>query len=389
MLQLTNAGVTYPAGNMLQKLRGALMPKKYAKDRARALNDVTLWLGRGESFAVLGAPGSGKSTLLRLAAGKIPVSVGHCSVEGKVASAIRGEDSLIETDTGEQNVLLCCKLLRMSEAEIAARLLEVEQLAALGEHFRKRVETYDEAMRARLCISMALSARPDILVISNMLERCALPYTQRYVVEIRNQVRQGLTLLLFSPDSSLMQRLCESAIWMANGGIHKLGLFETVYAAYAQPHLAEEKKQEPVPQEQTPQDSTPEEITSRDSAMQEITSQDSTQQELTPHEWLEQQQAAFSEQLAPDWDAAASQGSPPSVPDLEYELRRLSQQLTAYARANLAYDEENQRLRAALQLERVRAKETVEQLRRMLAAASDSMRALHKQFEELMEHKQL
>lgn len=363
MLQLTHAGVSYPAGNMLKRVRSTLFPRKYAEDRAEILRDVTLWLGRGESWALLGGPDAGKSTLLRLLAGYIPVSAGHCSVEGRVAAAIRGEDGLIESDTGEQNLLLACALEGVPEEKLAERRLAVERLAGLGEGFQKQVREYDEGMRARLVISMALAAKPDLLLLGRTLERCGFPYTQRYVTEIRRMVREGMTLLIESGDTELLSRLCESALWLREGRLIRLGHFETVYAAYSYP--SGKQGAPPAGSEK---------------------------------EWLRAQTAAFSEPLAPHWDelkarraaSRAEQWPAEAQQALEQAAaaaQRLNTQLTEFARANLAYEEENERLKAAIVAQRTKADAAEQQLRRLLNAVSDLLRVMHAQFRYIGEKK--
>ena len=65
IIQLTHVSVSAPSGTVFSRILGALLPDKFQKERMPILKDITLWLGKGETFAVLGEQGAGKTTLLR------------------------------------------------------------------------------------------------------------------------------------------------------------------------------------------------------------------------------------------------------------------------------------------------------------------------------------
>ncbi len=354
MIQLTHAQVSYPSGKLVRYVRSALFADRFEKEREKALQDVTLWLGKGESWAVLGGEGAGKTALLRLIAGHIPPSAGGCVVEGRVAAAIRGEDGLIEKETGENNVVLACALEGLEKEATRAMTERVKTLSGLEDAYNKPVTTYTEAMRARLAISMALAAKPNVLVVSRLLERCGLPYMQRYIMQIRADVKEGMTVLVESGEYAMLTRLCESAIWMEEGRIRRLGRYEVVLDAYRAL-----KKAPDVPENQ-------EKI----------------------KRWLAEQQAAFSSALAPAWkELQRREGWPDearaAVEAAENMAKRLNEQLTAYAHANLAFEQENERLGDALKSQVARAKEAEEQLTRVIASVADTLRVMHAQFEAI------
>src|SRR4029434_7779282 len=56
-------------------------------DKRRALEGVTLTVGRGEIVTLLGANGAGKSTTLRAVSGLLRAARGHIPQEGRSVSA--------------------------------------------------------------------------------------------------------------------------------------------------------------------------------------------------------------------------------------------------------------------------------------------------------------
>ena len=347
MIQLTHIRVTQPSGGTLKMLRGALHRERYARDRIPVLHDFTLWLGRGESWALLGDDGAGKTTLLRVIAGELEPDSGTRAVHGRVAAAI-GEGTLLLQESGAQNVRLACRLRGMSTEETGGMVAAVHAFSGLGEQYFEPVSGYTALQRARLLLSMALSDKPAALVIANTLDWCDPLFRRKCEGEIRRMVKGGMTLLLESRDAALQRRLCESAMWLSAGRLHRLGPFETVYAAYAFPRAV--------------------------SAYTDVKAM------------LSRDKAAFSKELAPDtgrvsvrpadWPEEARR----ALREAQALAERLNSQLTAYAEANLAFERENERLTAAAALHENRAKDSERMLARLTAVFTDMLQVMHAQF---------
>lgn len=358
ILQLTHVSVSMPSGSPVQKVLGALLPARFLKVREPVLNEVTLWLGRGETFAVIGEHGAGKTTLLRVIAGMVLPEKGSCTVTGRVASAI-GLTALLGTETGAGNVRMQCAKERLNAEQTQRRIEAVRAFSGLGGQFLQPVSGYETAARARLVLSMAIAAEPDVLLISDALEKCDLPFVQACVLRLRQRQREGMTLLMESEDAALLKRLCESALWMEKGELKRVGPFETVYAAFSR------KRRIP------------------------------TVYPMEAKRMLQNAQAAFSAPLSPDSAAVFPQidlsGWPVEAQrmlrELEAYCARLDEQLTAYAQANLAFEKENARQEELLQQYEERLQETDTLLSRMMAALTETTGVMHAQFVHLQGQK--
>ena len=357
ILQLTHVSVSMPSGTPVQKVLGALLPARFPKTREPVLNDITLWLGRGETFAVIGEHGAGKTTLLRVIAGMVLPEQGSCTVTGRVAAAI-GMDALLNTETGEGNARIQCAKERLGAEQTQRRIEAVRAFSGLGGQFSQPVAGYETAARARLTLSMAIAAEPDVLLLSDALDQCDLPFVQACVLRLRQRQREGMTLLMESTDAALLKRVCESALWLEKGELKRVGPFETVYAAFSR------KRRIP------------------------------TVYPLEAKRMLQNAQAAFSAPLSPDspalfpqavdfsaWPAEAQR----MLRELEAYCARLDEQLTAYAQANLAFEKENARQEELLRQYEERLEEADRLLSRMMAALTETTGVMHAQFVHLKE----
>src|ERR1700732_3459825 len=114
--------------------------KRYAG--APVVNDVSLDIGDGEFFVLLGPSGSGKSTLLRAIAGLSGVDHGRIALHGRdvthVAARKRGVGlvfqnyALFRHMTVAENIEFALRVRRMKSVERRQRRQELLRLVSLG-----------------------------------------------------------------------------------------------------------------------------------------------------------------------------------------------------------------------------------------------------------------
>ncbi len=157
----------------------------------RALNEVSLKLGKGEVLAVLGENGAGKSTLMKILAGVQPADEGQIYMEGKPVEIVGVNDAL------EQGIALIHQELNM------ATNLSVGANIFLGREPRKR-GLIDEASilekSKRYLELVGLKVDPQEIL-------GALAIGRQQLVEIAKALSvKARVLIMDEPTSSLSQR---------------------------------------------------------------------------------------------------------------------------------------------------------------------------------------
>jgi NitT/TauT family transport system ATP-binding protein len=143
----------------------------------RAIDEVTLDIGRGEFIAVVGPSGCGKSSLMRLISGLHPPLGGTLTVEGKpVTGPLRSvgmafqNSNLLPWRTALENVLLPLEIVqpyrsnfsKQKYSEKAKELLHSVGLAGFAE---KHPWELSGGMQQRTSICRALIHEPEILLL--------------------------------------------------------------------------------------------------------------------------------------------------------------------------------------------------------------------------------
>jgi sulfate/thiosulfate transport system ATP-binding protein len=139
------------------------------------VNDVSLEVGEGEFFVLLGPSGSGKSTLLRAIAGLTGVDHGRIALHGSdvthVSARQRGVGlvfqnyALFRHMTVGENIEFALKVRRMRSAERRARRKELLRLVAL-EGMDDRLPTQlSGGQQQRVAVARALAHKPPVLLL--------------------------------------------------------------------------------------------------------------------------------------------------------------------------------------------------------------------------------
>ena len=198
----------------------------------KALEDISFYLGIGQSLGVIGDNGAGKSTLLKLLAGTVRPTAGAIEINGRVAALLELGAGFHPEFTGRQNIHLNASLLGIPELEIREKEHEIIKFAELETFIDRPVRTYSSGMHVRLAFSIATTVEPDILIIDEALAVGDMAFKRKCVQRMNRFKEQGKTMLFCSHSMYHVQELCDKVIWLENGKIRKAGTCDEVVGMY-------------------------------------------------------------------------------------------------------------------------------------------------------------
>lgn len=155
----------------VQRTSKSFMARREAR---HVLHDVSLQVGRGEFFSILGAMGSGKSTLLGILAGLTAPDAGRVTIDGAPVTGIRRDAafvfqnySLLPWFTALENVRLAvgAALPDLSRDEQRAQAQRALEQVGLGNAIHRRPSQLSGGMRQRVAIARAFATRPQVLFL--------------------------------------------------------------------------------------------------------------------------------------------------------------------------------------------------------------------------------
>jgi sulfate transport system ATP-binding protein len=197
------------------------------------VNDVSLEIGDGEFFVLLGPSGSGKSTLLRAIAGLTGVDHGRIALHGldvtHIAARWRGVGlvfqnyALFRHMTVADNIEFALRVRHMSGRRRRERRRELLRLVALEGMDDRLPAELSGGQQQRVAVARALAHKPEVLLLDEpfgALDARIREEMRRTIREVQREL--GITTVLVTHDQ-------EEAFAMADSiGIMNLGrLLET------------------------------------------------------------------------------------------------------------------------------------------------------------------
>lgn len=218
----------WPKGH---RLIGA-KPKQYYRE-FWALKDVSFQIRKGETVGIIGRNGSGKSTLLQIICGILNPTLGNITTHGRIAALLELGSGFNPEFTGRENVYMNASVLGLRKEEINARFEDIAAFADIGDFIDQPVKTYSSGMYVRLAFAVIAHVDADILVVDEALSVGDAIFTQKCMRFIRKFQERG-TLLFVSHDTSAVQNLCKTAIWLNRGKMQMSGTSKDVAESYLQ-----------------------------------------------------------------------------------------------------------------------------------------------------------
>ena len=175
------------------------------------VNDVSLEIGDGEFFVLLGPSGSGKSTLLRAIAGLSGLDHGRIALHGRdvthVAARRRGVGlvfqnyALFRHMTVAENIEFALRVRRMRAAERRRRRQELLRLVALDGLDERLPGQLSGGQQQRVAVARALAHKPEVLLLDEpfgALDAKIREGLRRTIREVQREL--GITTILVTHD---------------------------------------------------------------------------------------------------------------------------------------------------------------------------------------------
>jgi len=213
---------------------GTLTHGLTAAEAIVALDGVDFEVAHGEAFGLVGGNGSGKSTLLKMVAGILKPTRGEIAVDGRVAALIELGAGFHPEISGRDNVFINGAVLGLTRRQIEQRFDSIVAFSGLEGFIDEPVKNYSSGMYVRLGFAVAVHTDPDVLLVDEVLAVGDESFAHKCLRRIEEMLAAGRTLLVVSHDLTLIEKLCDRALWLDGGRQRLLGEPRRVIDAYRQ-----------------------------------------------------------------------------------------------------------------------------------------------------------
>lgn len=210
-----------------------MQPKQYYRE-FWALKDVSFEVKKGETVGIIGRNGSGKSTLLQMICGTLSPTSGNIQTHGRISALLELGSGFNPEFTGRENVYMNASVLGLSKDEIDTRYEDIAAFADIGDFIEQPVKTYSSGMAVRLAFAVAISVDPDILIVDEALSVGDELFQRKCFSRIEVIKNNGASILFVSHSASMVNQLCDEAIFLDYGELLLRGAPRPIIKKYHQ-----------------------------------------------------------------------------------------------------------------------------------------------------------
>ena len=220
----------------------------------RAIEDVSFYIGEGETFGLVGESGCGKSATCRAIAGLLPDNGRILSgsikyrereligLKEREMITVRGsgigmvfqepmtalnpvltiETQLVETMRGQG-------LGKRQKRDRAIELLQLVDISEPESRLKQHIHQFSGGMRQRVMIAIALAAKPEVLLADE--PTTALDVTiQQQIITLLNRLKKelGMSIVLVTHDLGVVRMMCDRVAVMYAGYIVETATTDTL-----------------------------------------------------------------------------------------------------------------------------------------------------------------
>ena len=216
-----------------------------------AVKDVSLEIGNGEIFGIIGFSGAGKSTLIRLLNGLETVTSGHIYIYGKDITTLKRKELLKERQkiamifqhfnllwsrTVEDNIAFSLEIAGVPKDKRKAKVAELIDLVGLKGREKSYPSQLSGGQKQRVGIARALANDPEVLLCDEATSALD-PKTTKDILKLLVEIneRLGLTIVLITHEMHVVRQICHRVAVMEEGRVVECGEVIEVFKNPQQP----------------------------------------------------------------------------------------------------------------------------------------------------------
>lgn len=199
----------------------------------RAVDDVSISIGRGEMVLVMGPSGSGKTTLISMLGGLLKPTSGRVSIDGTDITAlseatlpkVRAEKlgfvfqtfNLLEALTVEENIMFPARLIKGGLAAGQPRAEALIERLGLGTRRRALPRTLSGGEKQRVAIARALINAPPVVLADEPTGNLDTANGQEVMMILHDIARdEGRAIILVTHDPRV-EDMADRILWLEDG----------------------------------------------------------------------------------------------------------------------------------------------------------------------------
>ena len=212
--------------------------KRY--DGKTVLDDINLYIRKGEFVTLLGPSGCGKTTTLRLIAGFLQPDEGRILLDGKDIAGIPPYERPLNTVFQRyalfphldvyDNIAFGLKLKKIPEDEIDRKVRRVLKMVAMTDYESRAVDSLSGGQQQRVAIARAIVNEPKVLLLDEPLAALDRKMREDMQLELKEMHQKlGITFIYVTHDQEEALTLSDTIVVMSEGRIQQIGTPRDIY----------------------------------------------------------------------------------------------------------------------------------------------------------------
>ncbi len=211
-----------------------------------ALHDVSLTIGDGDIFGIVGMSGAGKSTLVRCinllerpTSGQVVIdgedlttlSAPQLREKRRAISMIFQQFNLLMQRTCLKNICFPMEIAGVPKAEARKRALEYLDIVGLPDKANAYPAQLSGGQKQRIAIARALASDPKILLCDEATSALD-PTTTRSILRLVQDInrRLGITVVVITHEMAVVEEICHHVAILEHGRMVETGTVEEVFS---------------------------------------------------------------------------------------------------------------------------------------------------------------